>query len=155
MTLYFLLKITHGLLASVLFGTALGGLFFAIRAARSGDAGQIASTYASLMRLELWFIASSAILLPVSGLALAKVGGWPLGQLWLVWSVGLYLLAALCWLPLLWLQVRIRNLARQALRDGKPLAPQVISHVALRGGLAMAALALLVAVYSLMVVKPL
>ncbi|WP_044871071.1 DUF2269 domain-containing protein [Pseudomonas sp. LFM046] len=153
MTLYFLLKTVHGLLAAVLFGTALGGLFFASRAARSGDAGQIAATYASLVRLELWFIGSSAILLPVSGLALAKVGGWPLGQLWLIWSFGLYLAAALCWLPLLWLQVRIRNEARRALREGRIVA--LAGQMAWRFRLAVLALLLLVAVYGLMVVKPL
>ncbi|MDH4582341.1 DUF2269 domain-containing protein [Pseudomonas sp. BN415] len=155
MTLYFLLKTAHGLLAAVLLGTALAGLFFALRAWKSGELRQLAATFSSLVRLEIWFIGSSAVLLPLSGLALAKVGGWPLGQLWLLWSVGLYLLAALCWLPLLWLQVRIRNLARRALRDGEPIASQVAGHVALRCWLAVVALVLLVAVYVLMVVKPL
>ncbi|MGF6693554.1 putative membrane protein [Metapseudomonas resinovorans] len=155
MTLYFLLKTAHGLLAAVLLGTALAGLFFAFRAWKSGELQQLAATFASLVRLEIWFIGSSAVLLPLSGLALAKVGGWPMGQLWLLWSAGLYLLAALCWLPLLWLQVRIRNLARRALRDGEPIASQVAGHVALRCWLAVVALVLLVAVYVLMVVKPL
>lgn len=155
MTLYLSLKIVHGLLAAVLFGTALGGLFFARRAWNSGDLQQIEATFASLVRLELWFVASSALLLPLSGLALAKVAGWPLGQVWLLWSVGLYLLAALCWLPLFWQQVRIRNLARQARRDGTPLAGRAAGHMAVRSRLAVLALALLVAVYALMVVKPL
>lgn len=155
MTLYYLLKIIHGLLAAVLLGTALGGLFFALRAWKSGDLKQIEATFGSLVRLELWFVASSALLLPLSGLALAKVAGWPLGQVWLLWSAGLYLLAALCWLPLFWLQVRIRNLARQALLAGRPLARQVVGHMAARTWLAVLALALLVAVYALMVVKPL
>jgi uncharacterized membrane protein len=155
MTLYFLLKTFHGLLAAVLFGAALTGLFFARRAWKEADPRQMAATFASLVRLEFWLIASSAVLLPLSGVALANVGGWPLGQRWLLWSVGIYLLAALCWLPLLWLQVRIRNLARRALRDGTPLAPQVASHLAVRTWLAVLALVLLVVVYALMVVKPL
>ncbi|MDH4607841.1 DUF2269 family protein [Pseudomonas sp. BN102] len=155
MTFYLSLRIAHGLLAAVLFGTALGGLFFARRAWKSGDLRQIDATFASLVRLELWFVASSALLLPLSGLVLAKVAGWPLGQLWLLWSAGLYLLAAFCWLPLLWLQVRIRNLARQALRDGTPLAPRAAGHVALHSRLAVLALVLLTAVYTLMVGKPL
>ncbi|MCY1522189.1 hypothetical protein D9M68_570340 [compost metagenome] len=155
MTLYYLLKIIHGLLAAVLLGTALGGLFFARRAWKSGNLEQIASTFASLVRLELGFIAVSAVLLPLSGLALAWVGGWPLGQVWLLWSAGLYLVAALCWLPLFWLQVRIRNEARRALLEGRPLARQIAGHMATRVWLALLALALLVAVYALMVVKPL
>src|SRR5690606_26440325 len=100
MSLYFLLKTVHGLLAAVLLGAVLVGLFFAYRAWKGGDLQQIALTFSSLVRLDLWFIASSAALLPLTGLALAKVGGWPVGQLWLLWSTGLYLLAALCWLPL-------------------------------------------------------
>ncbi|MDH4565781.1 DUF2269 domain-containing protein [Pseudomonas sp. BN414] len=155
MTLYFLFKTVHGLLAAVLLGAALAGLFFARRAWKEADPQQMAATFASLVRLECWLIASSAVLLPLSGLALAKVGGWPLGQRWLLWSVGIYLLAALCWLPLLWLQLRIRNLARQAFRDGTALAPQVASHVAARTWLAVIALVLLAVVYALMVIKPL
>lgn len=153
MTLYYLLKTVHGLLAAVLLGAALAGLLFAHRAARSGSAGQIASTFSSLVHLELWFIGSSAVLLPLSGLALARVGGWPIGQSWLLWSAGLYLVAALCWVPLLWLQIRIRNRARRALRDG--LAPELASLAAWRFRLASLALLLLIAVYALMVVKPL
>lgn len=155
MTLYLSLRIVHGLLAAVLFGTALGGLFFARRAWESGDLKQIEATFGSLVRLEFWFVASSALLLPLSGLVLAKVAGWPLGQVWLLWSAGLYLLAVICWLPLLWLQVRIRNLARKALRDGTPLAPRAAEHAALHSRLAVLALTLLVAVYALMVIKPL
>ncbi|MOA62980.1 hypothetical protein D3C78_1885600 [compost metagenome] len=81
------------------------------------------------------------------------MGGWPLGQRWLLWSLGLYLLAALCWLPLLWLQVRIRNQARQALREGRNA--ELAGQMAWRFRLAELALGLLVAVFVLMVVKPL
>ncbi|MNY77445.1 hypothetical protein D3C86_2173480 [compost metagenome] len=58
-------------------------------------------------------------------------------------------------MPLFWQQVRIRNLARQARRDGTPLAGRAAGHMALRSRLAVLALVLLVAVYALMVVKPL
>lgn len=78
-----------------------------------------------------------------------------MGQLWLLWSAGLYLLAALCWLPLFWLQVRIRNRARKALRDNQPLGPQITAHLAWRVRLAVFVLGVLVAVYALMVIKPL
>lgn len=155
MTLYFLLKTVHGLLAAALLGTMAVGLFFTYRVRKGGDLQQIAITFSLLVRLDLWFIASSATLLPLTGLALAKVGGWPLGQLWLLWSAGLYLLAAFCWLPLFWLQVRIRNQARRALRDDQPLAPPIAAHLALRFRLAVFVLAVLVVVYALMVIKPL
>lgn len=155
MTLYFLLKTVHGLLAAVLLGSLAVGVFFAYRARKGGDLQQIAITFSTLVRLDLWFIASSATLLPLTGLALAKVGGWPVGQFWLLWSTGLYLLAAFCWLPLFWLQVRIRNQARRALRDGRPLAPSIAAHLTMRLWLAIFVLGVLVAVYALMVIKPL
>lgn len=155
MSLYFLLNTVHGLLAAVLLGAVLVGLFFAYRAWKGGDLQQIALTFSSLVRLDLWFIASSAALLPLTGLALAKVGGWPVGQLWLLWSTGLYLLAALCWLPLFWLQVRIRNRARKALRDSQAPGPQIAAHLALRVRLAVFVLGVLVAIHALMVIKPL
>ena len=139
----------------MLFGAALGCLFLAWQALRSREPRVVEVLFSRLIRVETWLIAPAAVLLPLGGLALAKVAGWPLSQLWLLWSAGLYGLAGLCWLPLLWLQVRIRNQARQALRDGATLASETVSHMALRLKLSGLALVILAGIFALMVLKPL
>lgn len=155
MTLYLLLKTLHTLLAAVLFGAALAGVCLAWRASHSREPQVVEVLFSNLIRLEVWLIAPAALLLPLGGLVLAKVAGWPLDQRWLLWSVGLYVLAGLCWLPLLWLQVRIRNQARRAFHDGALLAPETVGQLALRLKLSGLALVILLAIFALMVVKPL
>ena len=85
MSLYFLLKTVHGLLAAVLLGAVLVGLFFAYRAWKGGDLQQIALTFSSLVRLDLWFIASSAALLPLTGRTLSHSYVWRLSSMVSCW----------------------------------------------------------------------
>jgi uncharacterized membrane protein len=43
---------------------------------------------------------------------------WSLSTPWLAWSLALYALAGLCWLPVVWLQLRMRDMAQQAAAEG-------------------------------------
>jgi len=52
------------------------------------------------------------------------LGGWPLSQAWLLWSIALFVLAGLCWLPVLWLQMQVRDMAAAALNNGGELPEQ-------------------------------
>ncbi|PNG62142.1 membrane protein, partial [Vibrio vulnificus] len=60
------------------------------------------------------FINKTAVFQPLSGLAMVHVAGWSLAQGWLLWSLGLYVFAGLCWLPVVWLQIRVRDMAEAA-----------------------------------------
>jgi uncharacterized membrane protein len=155
MSWYVLLQTLHILAATVLFGTGLGSAYYALRAWRSGELLVIASTFRHLVSADWLFIVSTALLLPVSGLALAYVAGWPLNQLWLLWSMGLFVLAGVCWLPVLWLQMRVRDMAVQAVATGTPLP--VLARRYMRWWLAFSwpAFAALLGVFWLMVAKPL
>ena len=152
---YVLLQILHILSSSVLFGAALGSVYFALQAWRSGEALLIASTFRHLVSAAWRFIVTSALLLSGTGLGLAYVAGWPLNQLWLLWSMGLFVLAGLCWLPVLWLQMRVRDMAAQALAAGTPLPALARRYMAFWCVLSCPAFALLVVIVWLMVAKPL
>lgn len=155
MSLYLLLKTLHILSATLLFGTGLGSAYYALRAWRSGELQVIATTFRHLVTADWLFIATSAVFQPLSGLALAKVAGWPLSQFWLLWSAGLFVFAGLCWLPVLWLQIRVRNMAAQALRDGKPLPEQANRYMRIWFVLGWPAFLAFIAIFWLMVAKPL
>ena len=123
MSLYLLLKTLHIMSSTLLFGTGLGSAYYALRAWRSQRVEVIAVTFRHLVTADWLFIATTAVFQPLSGLALAKLAGWPLNQVWLLWSVGLYVFAGLCWLPVVWLQIRVRDMARDALAGARSCRP--------------------------------
>jgi len=120
---YVLLKWLHVLGAVVLFGTGLGTAFHLWFANRSGDARVIAAAAHSTVIADYAFTAPAAMLQPITGLALANAAGYPLGSAWIVAAFALYLLAGACWIPVVFIQLRLRDLARESARDATPLPP--------------------------------
>lgn len=155
MSLYLLLKTLHILSSTLLFGTGLGSAYYALRAWRSQRLEVIAVTFRHLVTADWLFIATTAVFQPLSGLALAKVAGWPLNQFWMLWSVGLYLFAGLCWLPVVWLQIRVRDMAAQALACGQALPERAFLYMRIWFVLGWPAFIAFVAIFFLMVAKPL
>jgi uncharacterized membrane protein len=118
----FLLKFVHVLGASVLFGTGLGIAYFMFMAHRTGHAGVIAVTARFVILADLIFTATAAVVQPVSGVLLAwSIGLSPLEESWIVLSLLLYVLVGLCWLPVVFIQIRMRELAHDAAVNSKPL----------------------------------
>ncbi|MBB6340436.1 putative membrane protein [Pseudomonas fluvialis] len=154
MTLYLLLKTLHILSSTLLFGTGLGSAYYALRAWRSGEVQVIATTFRHLVAADWLFIATTAVFQPLSGLALAHLAGWPLNQYWLLLSLGLFVLAGLCWLPVVWLQIRVRDLAAEALASGQPISPKAGRYMAIWFALGWPAFIAFVAIFFLMVIKP-
>lgn len=155
MSLYLLLKTLHILSSTLLFGTGLGSAYYALRAWRSQRLEVIAVTFRHLVTADWLFIATTAVFQPLSGLALAKVAGWPLNQFWILWSVGLYVFAGLCWLPVVWLQIRVRDMAAQALVGGQALPERAFLYMRIWFVLGWPAFIAFVAIFFLMVAKPL
>ena len=118
---YLVLKFLHVLGATVLFGTGAGIAFFMVMAHRSGDAGFIARTARVVVIADTVFTAPAVILQPVTGYFLARAAGLPLAEPWIGGSIILYLVAGAFWLPVVWMQARMRDLAARAEREGTPL----------------------------------
>jgi uncharacterized membrane protein len=121
MTLYLLIETLHVIGATMLFGTGAGIAFFMLMAHRSGDAHVIAHTAGVVVVADTLFTATAVILQPVTGAWLAHTAGFPLAHSWLGLSLILYVVAGLFWLPVVWMQLRMRDLARIAARDGAAL----------------------------------
>jgi uncharacterized membrane protein len=112
--IYFALKFIHILGAIVLLGTGAGIAFFMLMAHRSGDPRHIAKTAATVVVADVIFTASAVIAQPVSGYFLARMTGQALTEFWIAASLVLYVVAGLFWLPVIWIQVRMRDLAAAA-----------------------------------------
>jgi uncharacterized membrane protein len=63
-------------------------------------------------------------------------------------------LAGVCWIPVLFLQYRMRSLAREALANNQPLPSQYTLYARIWVGLGVIAFSAMVVVYWLMVMKP-
>ncbi len=118
-----LLRWLHVIGATVLLGTGAGIAFFMLMAHRTGEPAIIAHTAATVVLADWLFTATSVVAQPLTGMLLARETGWPLTQGWIVASLGLYVGVGLFWLPVVAIQTRMRNLARQAARAGEPLPP--------------------------------
>jgi uncharacterized membrane protein len=116
-----LLRWLHVIGATVLFGTGVGIAFFMLMAQRSGKAELVAHVAGTVVIADALFTATAVVVQPVTGVLLARAIGWPLSQGWIVLSLLLYVFTGLFWLPVVWIQLRIRDLARQAVREGAPL----------------------------------
>ncbi|ODR95349.1 hypothetical protein AUC70_05515 [Methyloceanibacter stevinii] len=121
---YLALKYVHIIGACVLLGTGAGIAFFMLMAHRTKDPAVIAGVARIVVIADLVFTATAVVLQPLTGLALAWQAGYALHQGWIVLSVLLYLLIGALWVPVVWMQLRMRDLAASAVRAGTPLPPQ-------------------------------
>lgn len=118
---YFFLKYLHVIGASVLLGTGAGIAFFMLLAHRTGDARTIAATARIVVIADFVFTATAVVAQPITGYALATYLGYSLWEGWIVLSLALYVLTGVLWLPVVWMQIEMRNLAAAASRTDAPL----------------------------------
>ncbi|MDR6294135.1 putative membrane protein [Inquilinus ginsengisoli] len=154
MDTYELLKTLHVIGATVLFGTGAGIAFFMVMAHRTGDAALIAHTAGVVVIADMLFTASAVVVQPITGALLARTAGYPLFEGWIGLSLLLYLVAGAFWLPVVWLQWRMRNLARDAVARGAALPPEYrrLYHIWFAFG--FPAFAAVLGILWLMVAKP-
>jgi uncharacterized membrane protein len=114
MTLYFLIKYLHVLGAIVILGTGTGIAFFMLMAHRSRDAEFIARTASVVVIADAIFTLSAVILQPVTGGLLMMLSATGIMERWILASLVLYVVAGLFWVPVVFMQIEMRDLARKA-----------------------------------------
>ena len=154
MELYFLLKMALGIGATVLLGTGAGIAFFMLMAHRTRDAALIAHTARIVVIADWLFTASAVVVQPLTGAALAHLTGQPLFGGWLGLSLLLYGVTGAFWLPVVWMQARMRDLAVTAARSGEPLPPAYDRLFRLGFVCGFPAFGAVLGIIALMVVKP-
>ena len=155
MSLYLTLKWMHIVSSVLLVGTGLGSAYYMFFANRSGNVQAQAVVSRLVVRADWWFTTPTVFIQPATGLAMAHMAGLPLSTPWLALSLGLYVLAGLCWLPVVWLQLRMRALAQQAADAGIDALPATYWRCARWWeALGYPAFVAMVVVFYLMVAKP-
>jgi uncharacterized membrane protein len=151
---YLLLKYIHILSSTLLFGTGLGTAFHGFLAFRTKDSRVIAAVGRSVVLADWLFTAPAVIIQPVTGVMMAVLAGIPVTSGWLGLSVLLYIFVGVCWLPVVWLQIQLRRIAKTSLEDGTALPPRYFRYLRLWFILGWPAFTAVLAIFYLMIFKP-
>ena len=151
---YLWIKWLHILSSTLLFGTGLGIAFFMWLAQRRGDVRVIAATARSVVIADACFTAPAVLTQLLTGVWLVHALGAGWTQRWLLYALVLFLVVGACWLPVLWLQWRARNLAEQADANNTPLPAEFHRVMRWWFWLGWPAFISVLAIFWLMVMKP-
>lgn len=151
---YLVAKWLHVLFSTLIFGTGIGSAFYLFVSTLRRDVAVVAGVARIVVWADWLFTATTAVLQPLTGFWLAHMAGFPLSTPWLSWSIALYVVAIACWLPVVWLQVRMRDLAASAAAARTELPAAYWRCFRWWVALGIPAFFAFLAIFYLMVVKP-
>jgi uncharacterized membrane protein len=151
---YLVIQWVHVLSSTILFGTGIGSAFYMFVASRQPDP-KVAYFVVRWVVVADWVFTTTAIVVqPVTGLWLVQIADFDWRSTWIWMSLALYLVAGACWLPVVWIQTRMRELARVAADASTPLPARYHELFRIWVLLGIPAFLALVVVFYLMVAKP-
>ncbi|MGV3653255.1 MAG: DUF2269 family protein [Noviherbaspirillum sp.] len=151
---YVVVKWLHILSSTLLFGTGIGSAFYMLFTSLTRDPRATAVVTRYVVIADWLFTAPTIILQPLTGLYLIHLAGFPWNSAWITYSLVLYLVGVACWLPVVWLQIRMRDIARDAVRADTPLPDPYWRYMRRWVLLGIPAFFAFVIVFYLMVAKP-
>ncbi len=154
MNTYLLLKWIHILSSVALVGVGFGSAFYMYFANRTRNVSAIAEVSRLVVRADYWFTAPAAVIQPVTGITLASLANYPLTTTWLLVAYGLFAFAGICWLVVVWLQIRMADMAQAAARNHDELPRRYWQYARAWTALGTLAFPAMLLVYGMMVFKP-
>ena len=152
--LYLYIKLIHIISSTILFGTGLGTASSMLFAHRTRDIYVIANTSRYVVFADWVFTTSSGIVQPVTGFLMVYLAGYSFSSLWVEGSIVGYLIAAFCWFPVVYLQIKMRDFAMKAIMDKSSLSPLYFRYFKCWCCLGWPAFISLIVVFYLMTFKP-
>lgn len=151
---YELIKWVHVLSSTILFGTGIGSAFYMFMANRRRDSRDIYFAVRHVVIADWLFTTPAVIVQLMTGLYMAHLAGYSLFDLWILWGLILYAFAGACWVPVVWMQIKMRDIVRIAVETGTPLPDRYWQYD--RWWIALGSLAFpaVVVIFWLMVAKP-
>ena len=151
---YLVIKWLHIVSSTILFGTGIGSAFYMLFTSLTRNVVATAVVVRFVVLADWIFTTPAIIVQPLTGFYLIHLAGYPVTSKWIMWSLALYFLAGACWLPVVWLQIRMKKLAEEAVRAGTALPAQYWRYLKIWTVLGIPAFLGLVIVFYLMVTKP-
>ena len=106
------------------------------------------------MIADVLFTATAVVAQPVTGVLLARETGYPLSEGWIIASLALYAATGAFWLPVVWMQAKMRDLAKAAAEAGEALPPRYHTLYRLWFAFGFPAFAAVLAIFWLMIARP-
>ena len=151
---YLILKYTHILSATILFGTGIGSAFYMFITNRRRDIHGIVFATRHVVIADAVLTAPAVIVQLVTGIAMIMVAKHNWGHAWILWGITLFFFIGLCWLPVVWIQIKMRDIAKRALEQNKALPELYWKYERIWIILGCLAFAAMLIVFYLMVFKP-
>ena len=151
---YLVVKWLHVLSSTLLFGTGLGSAFHMLMASLTRRPEAVAVVVRQVVWADWLFTTTTIVIQPLTGLYMVHLTGLPLRTPWIAWSFALYFLAGACWLPVVWMQIRMRRMAEAAVARSEPLPALYFRYLWRWTALGIPAFFALVVVFYVMVAKP-
>lgn len=151
---YVIVKWLHIMSSTFLFGTGVGSAFYMLFATLSRDVRAVAVVSRYVVLADWLFTSTTVVIQPLTGYYMMHLAGYPVTSRWLLWSIWLYVVAVACWLPVVWLQMRMRIIAREAVQSRMDLPISYWRYFWIWVALGIPAFIAFVVIFYLMVAKP-
>lgn len=154
MDIYLTIKTLHIISSVVLFGTGIGIAFFMLRSYFTDNIHEKFYAARNTVLADYLFTTPAVIAQPLTGVWLVWQGGYDWMDLWLAATYVIYIITGLCWLPVVWIQIQLKNMATHAVETNSALPARYNKLFKIWFLLGWPAFIGLVAVFFLMVFKP-
>ncbi|MEX0297942.1 MAG: DUF2269 family protein [Kordiimonas sp.] len=154
MDTYSLVKTLHVIGSTILFGTGIGIAFFMFRSHFTDDIHEKLYAARNTVLADYIFTFPAVIIQPITGFWLVSQSAYEWNETWLVITYGLYVLAGLCWLPVVWIQIQLKKMLQSAAVEDKPLPNRYNKLFRLWFLLGWPAFLGLIVVFYMMVTRP-
>jgi len=152
---YFWLKLIHILSSTILFGTGLGSAFYMYRANKTNNVAAMLFAAQNVVIADWVFTLPSVIIQPLTGIALIHVMRLNWDTPWLIASYALYVLAGICWIPVVAIQIKMRDMLSLAIEQQNSLPKRYYHYFKIWYLLGWPAFIAVVVIFYLMIFKPL
>lgn len=152
--LYLWLKFIHVISSTILFGTGIGTACVMLYAHNTKNINIIAAISRYVVFADWIFTATSGVIQLVTGLWMVYLAGYSFYLFWIWGSILGYVIAALCWFPVVYLQIKMRNFAIEAAQLHSLLPQQYYRYFTYWFCLGWPAFISLIIVFYLMTNKP-
>ncbi len=150
---YLIFKLIHILAAVVVTGTGAGIAFFMFMANRSNNPQAIYVTAQHVILGDWVFTTPAVITQIITGVYLMNMQGYSFSAPWFYWVMGLFAFIGACWIPVLRIQYKLRELAKLSV-DAKNVTPEFKSLMRTWTLLGIPAFIAILGIFWLMVFKP-
>lgn len=140
--------------STILFGTGIGTASVMIYGHRTKNPIVIAVISKYVVFADWIFTGTSGILQPLTGFAMIYLAGFSWTSLWILGSILGYVVAACCWFPVVCLQIKMRDLAIETVKNNTTLPEKYHRYFLYWFILGWPAFLSLVGVFYLMTNKP-